>query len=655
MMLTLYMLVGISALALWFFYCRSRRFRPGGTPPEEESALLEGRWPLRGQKPVFTAASADSVNVMVNREWFRRMLAMGMGMIALTLVIFLSVPRLGRSAWRGISAAPRETVGFDDSVTLGEMGQILEDRREVMQVKLNDWKTGAIYPKMPEIYLRGAALTRYEDNAWSPEPRRRGRIGLLSTSLPPQRQLDSTPVVETIVIEPMLEHDELFAVWPVVPVEANEDLLYDRERQRLIRPDNLRRSRFEYRVGTFALKEGRQPPLLPNQAQGVDPSLVEMPDLPRLRAMADAWVGESGLDPQDHLAVAKMLESRFLDPTRFQYSLEGQPRSLDMDNVEDFLVSHPKGHCEYFASALALMLRSQGIPSRLVIGYRCDEYNDLGDYYRVRQLHAHSWVEAYLAPECLPPEVFDGERPLRWRAGGWLRLEPTPGADAADPSRRASLLDRIEAGFHWLQSFWSDYVVEMDRGRQRKAIYEPAVKALKTVARDAVDPEWWRTLPERIRRALVFSAWFSEGGWQRWLMLAAAVALAVPAGLFVGRRLARLIRWFWRRWADRGRAKDRRRRSRVAFYRRLEAVLGRHGLVRSAGQTPQEFALAAGARLAQRAGRPDLATLPPQVVDAFYQVRFGGLALQTAEAEAVESALVALEGVPPRRAGLASR
>jgi hypothetical protein len=74
----------------------------------------------------------------------------------------------------------------------------------------------------------------------------------------------------------------------------------------------------------------------------------------------------------------------------------------------------------------------------------------------------------------------------------------------------------------------------------------------------------------------------------------------------------------------------------------LEVLLARHGLVRAASQTQQEFAAAAGAKIASATGRPQLALVPPRVVAAFYRVRFGRLPLDSSQAEAVEHALAEL-------------
>ena len=67
--------------------------------------------------------------------------------------------------------------------------------------------------------------------------------------------------------------------------------------------------------------------------------------------------------------------------------------------MEDFLVNRKKGHCEYFASALALLLRSIDIPARIVNGFKGGDWNELTQSMNVRQKHAHSWVEAYVGQD----------------------------------------------------------------------------------------------------------------------------------------------------------------------------------------------------------------------------------------------------------------
>ena len=91
------------------------------------------------------------------------------------------------------------------------------------------------------------------------------------------------------------------------------------------------------------------------------------------------------------------------------------PPSEPADPLADFLFERRKGHCEYFASAMAVMLRTLGIPSRLVTGFQGGAYNPVSGWSVVRASDAHSWVEAWI----------DGR--------GWITFDPTPaGADSPE-------------------------------------------------------------------------------------------------------------------------------------------------------------------------------------------------------------------------------
>ena len=281
---------------------------------------------------------------------------------------------------------------------------------------------------------------------------------------------------------------------------------------------------------------------------------------------------------------------------RFEYSLQGQPRDPALDPIEDFIVNHPRGHCEYFATALALMLRSQGIPTRVVVGYKCEDWNKLGKFYQVRQSDAHAWVEAYLAPQDIPQQLRWGHGPRRWSGGAWLRLDPTPAS--RDLLAGGKDLSKWQQGLAWIDSLWSDYVMEMDRQRQQEAIYKPAIKTIKDLAHNMFTRQWWRSVLGKIGNALNLRRWNGLGGWLLQVGLPLLVGL-VLAGLAC-RRAWQSARRLWRRLAGRPAGSARRARPRVEFYRRFEALLARQGLVRSAGQTPREFAAAAFSAQAEK-------------------------------------------------------
>jgi transglutaminase-like putative cysteine protease len=121
-----------------------------------------------------------------------------------------------------------------------------------------------------------------------------------------------------------------------------------------------------------------------------------------LAPIAASWTAGATTDREKLKAIREHL-------LRYEYSLAVE-RSESLDPIFDFLTVHKAGHCEFFASAMALLARTQGIPARVIGGYRVDEINPLTNQSVVRDRNAHAWVEA-------------------WLDGGWHPYDPTPVAD----------------------------------------------------------------------------------------------------------------------------------------------------------------------------------------------------------------------------------
>ena len=129
--------------------------------------------------------------------------------------------------------------------------------------------------------------------------------------------------------------------------------------------------------------------------------------------------------------------------THYGYTLQ-LPRSPVADPLANFLFERKQGHCEYFASSMAVMLRTLQIPSRVVNGFRSDEFNDVTGNYVVRAKDAHSWVEAY----------FPGY--------GWVTFDPTPGGAIGSPQGWGRVMLYLDAA----ASFWREWVISYDSSHQ---------------------------------------------------------------------------------------------------------------------------------------------------------------------------------------------
>jgi hypothetical protein len=336
--------------------------------------------------------------------------------------------------------------------------------------------------------------------------------------------------------------------------------------------------------------------------------------------------------------VARLFERQLSSSGQFQYTLQGMERDTSIDAIEDFVSNNPRGHCEYFATALAMMLRSQGIPSRVVLGYRCDEWHEDQKYYQVRQLHAHAWVEAFLDHDQIPEPLRRGA-PIRWHYGGWLRLDPTPAGELGTRAAEQTMWGAWQGRWHSLQHNWEKYIVDMDRKRQRESVYEPLSRATRNVASKLFDAGWWKGLAARFWASL---AALLRSGIMGWLfgvtVLGALLIVPAMAGWWLVRRLGRL----WRKFSGGSGQRRAGVRNSIEFYHRFEQVVARLGLQRAIGQTPREFARLAGTRLATVSGRHELYDHAMQVAEAFYTVRFGGQELDAAATQSVQQALVEL-------------
>ena len=168
-LLAIYMMAGLSALALLLQQVQWSRYQAGpdsGRPAQPEQPEPPES-PNAATEAVFSDSCAADSGAGIVGELFQRLAMVGVGTLVLTLVIFFTVPRLGHPAWRGVLPSPRSTVGFSDTVTLGQLGEILESREEVMRVQLTYAATNQPYPVQSEFYLRGAVLTHYDHGQWT--------------------------------------------------------------------------------------------------------------------------------------------------------------------------------------------------------------------------------------------------------------------------------------------------------------------------------------------------------------------------------------------------------------------------------------------------------------------------------------------------------
>lgn len=596
------------------------------------------RRPQRGEHPHWQAGpSGMSLAAALGRPFWWRMGRMTVSAFAVAIILFCLAPRFGRLEielpplsdlpWRPGRTPPMRMTGFSDRVRLGELGTLSEDQRMVFEFSLTDAGGQRPYRPRGSVYLRGSLLTDYRRGDWELQPGEPRRLRSLESEQP----LDVTLLVrQHVTVEPS-ERPELFCVWPFLLIGDDPPVRFDSRFERLRRPRELLGRSFSFEVATTAFQDGAQSAWTPCESTIDEVVHLNWPQdaLQGLARLARVWLSESRIPATDPTARARWLQRQFLASGRFRYAYEETPRGSASDPMEDFVTLQPEGNCEYFASALALMLRSQGIPSRLVVGFRADNFSPSSQTYRVRQANAHAWVEAYIPVDRLPTGAVREDGISDWSHGAWLRLDPTPASSAAS----GGVASQVQDWLSLLHSFWRDHVLSMSGARQREVLYQPLVSRVRQAASDLSEPTRWEDVDVQPMMRVMLGVFAT-----------AVVAVLVIAGAW--------MLWVAKRRSRRGDERQLRTaagtvggdgKSPVAFYLRFESLLARCGRQRPPSQTPREFAEQAAQCLASAGADLRILQWAREIVQAFYQVRFGGGALPDDQTESVETNLRQLQ------------
>ena len=356
------------------------------------------------------------------------------GILAISGFFFLIVPRTARAAAVLFPGAARLT-GFSSVIDLGTFGAISKDDRAVIHIQ----SYGRPLPLT--MKWRGATLSRFDGRRWfeptplapQPVPFLNGMAEVadrLQRSRRDGRRLlyrvDSTASTNgTLFIAGIPEYISLPGQTPPT--------------QRLIRragnawqavpPTN---DTLHYEVSSLLAQPLPEPLTDRERSRNLAVPPIDI----RIPALAREWSGE-GTPLERAQRIEKHLRQDFL------YTLD-TPIIRGRDPLARFLFVDRKGYCEYFASAMAVMLRSTGIPARVVTGFQSGYFNPVSGLNVIRASDAHAWVEGWFADR------------------GWVTFDPTP--STAAPS--SGILSRLNMYFDAADSVWQQWVLAYDLGHQ---------------------------------------------------------------------------------------------------------------------------------------------------------------------------------------------
>jgi transglutaminase-like putative cysteine protease len=479
--------------------------------------------------------------------------------IASALLFFL-FPRVGFGLFFHKRGRGVTLVGLSDRVQLGGHGRILDDDTVVMRVKITDSRW--VGSKAPELHWRAVSFDRYVKGQWSnsraafpteiEESRAGGKVTLL---LPPElgdppragNEWRSDLTRQEIYLEP-IETSALpgasrpvgFELEGAPPGMFTSSRIHRNGEVRLFRPAGLK---------YVAWSDVRPPDARALRAAAdadpvkFEPYLRPREIPPRIRDKAIELTRDARTPWEKVLAIEAWLARDF------SYTLELDDGGA-AEPLEHFLFERKKGHCEYFSTAEAVMLRAVGVPTRNVNGFLGGEWNEYGDYIAVRAGDAHSWLEVWI------------------EGVGWVTRDPTPAAPEPLGRGGGGVFDKMRRMLDTLRLKWFEWVIEYDLGRQ--------MGLMKSIG-DALG----------LKGGLSFKSikrWAGEHKGPIGVVLLAIAAL-------IGRRI-------WRKRRRTGDDAPPIRRAKppshpvVQVWIRAAKRLAKNGWPRSAAQTPREHASA---------------------------------------------------------------
>ncbi|MGH9663745.1 MAG: DUF3488 and transglutaminase-like domain-containing protein, partial [Bryobacteraceae bacterium] len=496
------------------------------------------------------------------------------GILSMTGGLFFLLPRTARAAFQHLVAQRYHLPGFSNEVVLGEIGEIKQQSTPVMHVRMY----GAHPPA--NLKWRGAALTEFDGRRWYNPP---GPSEVLRAKRGLFRLVDDTRRARMIgwrfqyeVHLQDIAADTMFFAGTPEFVQIDTPLLFRT-------PGGGYRAAFNGSGGlVYGVSSFFETPVSPRvPAETMSPGEREtdlrLPPLdPRIPALARTMAAGRRTAFGAASALADDLR------TGYGYTLQ-LPQKEVADPLAYFLFTRKKGHCEYFASAMAVMLRTLGIPSRVITGFQSGVYNPISGWQLIRASDAHSWVEAWL--------------PYR----GWTTFDPTP-PDPNPPS--SSVWSRLGLYADAAETFWQDWVLNYDLDRQL-VLAERMGESGRSVGAGWLDGslsllwQWGGVAAER-------ASGYAAG----------AIAL-ILAAILLASYGAPLRNW----WTTRLRVRKVQRGEVTAgdatlLYARMLTLLKRRGLEKPAWLTPFEFARVVPA--------PDLALLVGDLTLAYNDLRFGG-------------------------------
>jgi len=525
---------------------------------------------------------------VVRRSFLVLSSMLALPLFAVTAGFFVFFPRVGLGMFTFGGAESTATAGFGNEVDLGRFGRIRDDPTVVIRIFGAPRDSRDSRPRT--FRVRGTSFDRFDGVRWSRTPsdgvRREEAYGALLLF---PREPRGRPYEELHLIAAPLDGGVVF-----LPEGARSLRMTPRIESGLTIP------RVVVARPGLDLRAAALDGVDLDYVVFVDASSTDVPEpiddamrakllkVPPGHARLAALAETIALGASNDREIAERIESYLGRSGRFRYSLTTTP-SGDRRPLEHFLFESRSGHCELYASAMAIMLRSRGIPARNVTGFLGGRWNAYGGFHAIVQGDAHSWVEAYVD-------------------GSFRRYDPTP-AERADATPEPTIIDSVRAIFDAMRMRWARDVVGYDMQRQLEVFrsIRDVFRRSTPEERELVSEEPWETDQRTSRPSSV------------WIVVAVFVAAIGVAFVVVRRRRARA-------------PVDEIER----MYRALDRALAAKGLARPTSRTPLEHAVFV------RASGFAAADAVERITEAYATARYARAAWTPAQIVALEADLRAI-------------
>jgi transglutaminase-like putative cysteine protease len=516
--------------------------------------------------------------------------------LILGALLFFILPRFTAGYLGSYSMRPQLMTGFTENVELGQIGQIQKSSEVVMRVKVEGDPA-----RFANQHWRGIELIRFDGRRWSGLTMDRQRLYQDSNGwflFPDGRMPRRSQILNYKVLLEPVASDAIFVAGGASAIRGRFSApsgLGDSPHRSFLLIDSSSSIFNPYpNFGEISYEASSMPPTAtPAELRAAGSSYptdigtryLQMPELdPRVAELARQATAAAANPYDKAVALQSYLQ------TRYQYTLD-QGSISAKDPLANFLFVRKAGHCEYFATAMTMMLRTLGIPSRYINGFQTGEYNDVGGDFIVRASDAHSWVEAY----------FPGR--------GWITFDPTPAGEAASHGWYASFAKYID----WIQYQWGEWIINYDFIHQ-VSLGQGVGRASRQWANGAKEraTREYDALVERMKR------WQTEAAGSQRAPEIVGLVIAALVAIFAA---APLSKYFRRKWTLSAAGKHGLSPQRAsAHYSEMLRLLARRGFYKEESITPMEFV----ASIPQ----PELAMPVGRLTEIYQAARFGDVAVE---------------------------